>query len=695
MSGTAVVTVGSNPVPVVLSIRAVAPSQVVLVCSERTVVEAGRVEQLLRGSGVHVDIMVCGVGADFAETYRLLWEGLSSRDVAAPFLLDYTGGTSAMVAVAVALHQRIHLGAGSDRPDLRVYQDDSAGVLVSDAGARLSLRAALTVSEMARVHGFGVNMVARSPSPRVSWGSDRIWREAFLARGRQPRHPAESSVALRRALEALFVPYTDTGCEVRSGTNPPSVWDDGQSGSSRAGKTMELAVLAVILDIDWDEVVFGCEVQYPDPSITDAVTEFDVVVRRGHQVVVVEVKNSLSGVAATAGQRLAAARAVFGGAARVLSVSPRAGRDLDPDARGGLEDLGGKWEPVLASLGRWHRWVLSAERPVEDLAVTGDVILGFLPTASTAVGFSWPAAPSTPLSGAALPQPGRDHYAHVPEQVRSQPLVAGLGGSPLAVGGVLAVTASRATVLGHAGAVRAYRARLGTGTGVKVQTIAGMDAYTVGAVCAQIEPSTLAITPSTKSATAAMAATAEANGHDLLHVDIAGGLALSWRYGQWTHRHQVKWETVLNPQYDTAVDDAWWERLERGEHSNTAVLRAVLRKLPLPEGATVRYSPMPEIPWLAPILVTGSWRSLAVLAPSGVRKADRATMLAWDQHLSSRVGDVGRVLVVLPASEYPIKRQRLWTHLLRPLPSPLFGFWRFSAPGTVEFDKAAVRTWLQ
>ncbi|AUM20274.1 hypothetical protein CSW53_27295 (plasmid) [Rhodococcus ruber] len=681
-----------------LSVRAVAPSRVVLVCSEQTRVEAGRVEDLIGPSGVRVDIVVCGAGLDFAETYQRLWDGLSDLGVTASFLLDYTGGTAAMVAVAVAIHQRIHLAAGGDRPDLRFYQDESAGVLVCDLGFRFTLDVALTVAEMARVHGFGINTVRRSPSPAVSWGADPLWRRAFLDRSDQYEKVAASTVELRQALEPLFETYADTGCERRSDSS--SVWVDDKSGRTRAGKSMELAVLAVVLGEAWDEVVFSCEVQYPEKSSAAAVTEFDVVVRRGHQVVVLEVKSSLHHVAESAGKRLAAARTVFGGATRVLSVSPQAKRDVDPDDVGGLEDLGGQWEPALAALGRWRRHVLTSARDqaVEDLAQVGAAAAEFLPPPSAARGFSWPPAPPSAVLGDPIPEPSGARSEIIPDEVRARALVAAVGGSPLAVDNALAVTTAATTLLGTRDVIRAYRPHLASRGGAEpvVHRIDGLDARSIGSECGRLAPATLAITPSTKAATAGMTAAAGQAGHDLLHVDIAGGWAVSWRHGRWPHRHRVRWESVSNPQYDTDVDETWWTRLEQAGHTNVVALQALLRKIDLPDGAEVRFSPMPEVPWLVPILVTGSWRALGVAVPADVGKADRSTVLACDQHVASAVGDVGRLLVALPlhAKQDPAKVRTRWSTLLRRAPGPLFAFWRSQLPDMILFEKGEVHRWL-
>ncbi|GAA3130829.1 hypothetical protein GCM10020255_004530 [Rhodococcus baikonurensis] len=235
----------------------------------------------------------------------------------------------------------------------------------------------------------------------------------------------------------MFELVADPGCERSTGGGDElsvsdQVWSTkaDAGGDDRAGKTMELAALAVLVGRHWDEVAFSCEVRSiggkPKP-----VAEFDVIVRRGHQIVVVEVKSSLRGVAESAGRRLVAARTVFGGATRVLSISPRRKTDDDPDEVGGLEELAGQWEPALASLGRWHRLVLEHGKAIKGLRKAGARAAALLPAPTNALDFAWPAAPSDSLTmAAALPVPSDGQSATEPDAVREHPLVTAVGGSP-------------------------------------------------------------------------------------------------------------------------------------------------------------------------------------------------------------------------------------------------------------------------
>lgn len=692
MPGIAVVTIGLSPAPAVLSVRAIRPERVVLICSEQTSSVADRIQAMIESDGVSVDNLVCGPGVDFAQTYQRTWKGLSDLGVTSPFLLDYTGGTSAMVAVVVAIHQRLHLEAeGCDRPDLRVYQNESDGVLVSDTGHRFALNAALTVSEMAQLHGFGISTVRRSPSPAVEWGDDPVWAHALGDRSRWGGRTVSTLDRLRSALTVLFEQYTDPGCE--SLQDLTQVWTDDDSSSNRAGKAMELVVLAAVLCQDWDEVVFNCAVRRLDLPYTDPGSEFDVIVRRGHQVVVLEVKSSLGNLVKTAGRRLAAAKAVFGGATRVLSVSSKAKHDTDADAPGGLAEIEGQWEPVLATLGRWRSHLIEDQA---DMATVASAALDFLPPTADVSGFAWPPGPSVRTSGESMPEPSADASMAIPAPVRSRPLVAALGGSPLAVDNVLAMTAASATLLGRRDAVHAYRAHLAArGKQLPVMHhVDGLDARSIASACGRFSAGTLAVTPSTKSVTAGMTASAGQGDHDLLHVDIMSGMAMSWRHGCWPHRNEVRWSSVSNPVYGTVGGEQWWSRLEEAGHTNVVALKAFLRALPIPERAVVRYSPMPEVSWLVPILVTGAWRAIGVAVPAGVGKDDRSAVLACDQHIASMVGDIGRLLVALPASQSPAGTRHLWNGWLRRSPAPLFAFWRAKNPRTVEFDEDEVSWWL-
>lgn len=703
VSGTAVVTVGSSPVPLVLSIRATSPSRVVLVSSHRTRVEAGRVAALIASSGVQIDIVECGSGTDFVDSYAAMWEGLARLGVGAPFLLDYTGGTSAMVAIAVAIHQRLHIDAGADRPDLRLYQNESEGSLQSDSGRKFGLGAEMTIAEMANVHGFGVDTALRSPSPAVVWDRPALWKNAFLQRSHQSDSESEPTVELRLALAKMFELVSDPGCGRPTGGGklgvPEQVWSTkaDADGSDRAGKTMELAVLAVLLGRRWDEVAFSCEIRSLGGESSNPVTEFDIIVRRGHQIVVVEVKSSLGGVAESAGRRLASARAVFGGATRVLSISPRIRRDNDPEGIGGLEDIAGQWEPALESLGRWRRVVLEHGNAIEGLRQAGSMAAGVLSTSTSALDFTWPAAPSdASTTSTALAAPSADRSDTEPDAVRERPLVTAVGGSPLAVDSVMAVTTSEALLIGRSDALRAYASRRDEQSArpVSVLRVAGVDARSIDAACGQLRPATLAITPATKSVTAGMTAVAALGDHDLLHVDIASGYAHSWRHGRWPHRHRVQWESTSNPRYELAVDRSWWRRLDAAGHVDVAALEILLRKLRLPPGAQVRYSPIPDVSWLVPILITGSWRALGVTVPKGTALYDRSRVMGCDQHLASMVGDVGRLLIAAPSGTSVAEQSRSWAQLLRQNPPPMFAFWRDRNPRTVEFDGTAIIDWL-
>jgi hypothetical protein len=701
--GTTVMTVGSSPVPVVLSIRATTPSRVVLVSSERTRVEAGRVAALIASSGVQIDIVECGSGTDFVDSYAAMWEGLARLGVGAPFILDYTGGTSAMVAIAVAIHQRLHIDAGADRPDLRLYQNESEGSLQSDSGTKFGLGAEMTIAEMANVHGFGVDTALRSPSPAVVWDRPALWENAFLQRSHQSDAESEPTVELRLALAKMFELVSDPGCErPTSGGKlgvPEQVWSTkaDADGSDRAGKTMELAVLAVLLGRRWDEVAFSCEIRSLGDESSNPVTEFDIIVRRGHQIVVVEVKSSLGGVAESAGRRLVSARAVFGGATRVLSISPRIRRDNDPEGIGGLEDIAGQWEPALESLGRWRRLVLEHGKAIEGLRQAGSMAAELLSTSTSALDFAWPTAPTyASTTSTALAAPSADRPDTEPDAVRERPLVTAVGGSPLAVDSVMAVTTSEALLIGRSDALRAYASRRDERNSrpVSVLRVAGVDARSIDAACGQLRPATLAITPATKSVTAGMTAVAALSDHDLLHVDIASGYAHSWRHGRWPHRHRVQWESTSNPRYELAVGRSWWQRLDAAGHVDVAALEILLRKLRLPQGSQVRYSPIPDVSWLVPILITGSWRALGVTVPKGTALHDRSRVMGCDQHLASMVGDVGRLLIAAPSGTSVAEQSQSWAQLLRQNPPPMFAFWRDRNPRTVEFDGTAIIDWL-
>lgn len=108
---TLVATVGTSPVPVLLSIRTLKPGRVVLVHSEATKVYAERIAELV-DPRIEVKYVSCGVGDDFVNTSERMRNGLREFR---PFVLDYSGGTSAMVACATLVHLELHGDLGGVR----------------------------------------------------------------------------------------------------------------------------------------------------------------------------------------------------------------------------------------------------------------------------------------------------------------------------------------------------------------------------------------------------------------------------------------------------------------------------------------------------------------------------------------------------------------------------------------------------
>ncbi|MFD6097266.1 CRISPR-associated protein [Nocardiopsis flavescens] len=276
----AVVLVGRNPTPALLSSLTLPADRVVLLCSDGTRTPAERVAAALARLAPDRAVSVEGVGPDPHDPAGVAaaLERVHRAHGTAPRHLDYTGGTKVM-SVAAALY----LGApapGQAAPRFH-YLDPATDLLRSADPAEPPLPladAGIDLGVLAGIHG-------------ARWLSDR--------------EPATVRAALRGGARGLR--------EAFPGLHPTEV----------RGVVNEADVLRHLRHItrgrDGVEVLGPRRVADPRHP-ADSIADFDALVRFRHRVLCVEVKSGPEEVVARAGWTVAKARRVFGNVAKVLFV---------------------------------------------------------------------------------------------------------------------------------------------------------------------------------------------------------------------------------------------------------------------------------------------------------------------------------------------------------------------------------------
>ncbi|WFG44181.1 hypothetical protein [Pseudonocardia alni] len=565
----------------------------------------------------------------------------------AAFVLGYSGGTAAMVAGAVRLHHRLHGG----RADLRGHVDDATGAWVTDDGATAAIGASLSLVELAGLHGFVLD-------GRVDRSADR-----------GPVNPGlvESAWAARRdhdgTGELLAAAMDDAGRWRRLGEDTPAeLLALPQDSAARTGLVTELCHLAGLWAAPADEIAHGVRFRQNREGGTE-IGEFDLVVRRGRRVAIVEVKSSAFHALRSSGKTMVLARSVFGSTARTVVAGPVPDEELDGGReRTRVDDQLGQWNHLLPELARLS-WFESGgpEHPVAGFGAWLEAELETVSPVRRRWTCRW--GPREPSAGAGV----APSHAEPDTLVTADVAVAVVGGSGPAVQSALALPAREHRLLGTGPAL----AVLPTSAGRRIT----LDQVTVPRAAEHLySGSRLVVTPGSKSGAAAMAAV---DGADLVHIDVGAGVAHSWDHGTVQHRPALDWTRVSNPEFTPDVVDGWWRSLAR--HHDVAVLRATV-EWARSAGAGVRYGFDPTAPWWVPILLTGPSRAVGVVCPVGRSDADRrATALASATHLHSLLGDAGRILLLLD----PVERAVLvrWRSAYRDLPTPLIGYIDADPPG--------------
>ncbi|GAA1468368.1 NERD domain-containing protein [Nocardiopsis exhalans] len=276
----AVVLVGQNPTPALLSALTLPVDHLLLVASDGTLAVARRVARAVEALAADRSVRVLSVGSDPHDPGRVagLLESVRTALNGRPWYLDYTGGTKVM-SVAAALHHEHALP-----PEARAWR------FYLDSHSDL-LRSADTASPGRPVTGQGVDLRTLAGIHGARWLADRDPKplRLFLDGG-----PA--------ALAEAF----------------PKLPESELNGIAAEGRV--LAHLRRLLGGRPDSEVLGSR-RVADPFRPGgSIADFDILVRHRHRVLCVETKSRAEDVVARAGWTVAKARRVFGGATHVLFV---------------------------------------------------------------------------------------------------------------------------------------------------------------------------------------------------------------------------------------------------------------------------------------------------------------------------------------------------------------------------------------
>ncbi|OOC54584.1 MULTISPECIES: CRISPR-associated protein [Nocardiopsis] len=280
----AVVLVGRNPTPALLSSLTLPADHLVLVASDGTRPLARRVAAAVERLASPESVRVVSVGPDphdfgpVTDTMAALHRAGGGE----PWFLDYTGGTKVMSVAAALLHERVL--PPERHPHARRWRH------YLDA-ARDTLRTADGSHPGRPVVGDGVDLRVLAGIHGAHW----LW----------DRDPEPVRLFVQGGRQALQARFPDLSPAVRRG-----VVAEGRVLSHLLRHTRRHPETEVV---GARQVV---DPRHPDGSIAD----FDAIVRYRHRVLCVEAKTRPDDVVARAGWTVAKARRVFGAAAQVLFV---------------------------------------------------------------------------------------------------------------------------------------------------------------------------------------------------------------------------------------------------------------------------------------------------------------------------------------------------------------------------------------
>jgi len=591
-SDALICTVGLSPTPVALSVLTLEPERLILVCTPSTSGVAAAVEQLVaerdefRDTPTSVRIVEIPESAardlrgihGFLGTEQIDSGSPRAGTVAAALrelgairpMLDYTGGTSVMVAGCVEFHRRLLESEGVDEPGIlhrRSYVAIANDVMRFDDGASVLLDDSLSLSERARLHGMELSGWRRG---FVNSAHLREWGRTLAAAHREATSASSATPAIRwlrdfeaqgpfrwssetRTASALFESKTRAG-EV------PSL--DSLDGALTEALAMILVEHALTLVPGVRSRETWANTKAYRVGAKQESVEFDLLVRIGNTIIAVEAKRSASDsdrVQTALYRLMRSTPLVFGASIRILllpllhtktelidglrrsaallGVPERAvGAVLDHDAaptlRDALTDLRRR-DHRKALVAQFESWMPARRRPAADTDAPEPA-----------------GTPETPPPAAPVPL----------DMTRDVTLtISGIGGSPLAVEvASLALPAGeRLTVVGSETLLDTVSTHAPISPVVsRFDPQSSVEARQILSRVAGGHPTVrFVITPGTKAVTAAMvdlAAVLQRHGRDvdLMHIDSEHDTATTRRGADLTWRgdRSIDWPHVLSVQ---------------------------------------------------------------------------------------------------------------------------------------------------
>lgn len=635
-------TVGLNPAPVALAVLTCEPSptEVHLVCSDSSRPIADRLAVLLGELRPETVFTVLPIGPGIS--WRSCYRALAGQAPDAPYLLDYTGGTTSMSMAAVKVHLERHSSAAGGA-ELRSYVDEQSGTCVTDAGSVTGLRTdSVTIDFLARLHGvtFTRPTVLR-PDDVPAVRDDRV-RDAFVDATRQALDAYEVTTAWLTAWDTLGMGTVFDTLQAAGGS----------SESNRKGRIVELISLAAAISSNqWDEIVFGGEAA--DRS------QFDVLVRRGHRLVCVESKSGILDAKDALGHRMSTALTMLGGATRThfhLLMKPGTG-GAAARARANLIRFGQEIEswkkqvPELQRIRLVHNCtpadgaVLVAdarEEPADPVIAMIELLRRDLPAPSLADGRR-SATPSDASSPARTPAP----------ELRRAVLMTAMGGSRM-LSALIADNDPARTVLA-VGPRELFRLALHGPSTVPVRT-GDLAARSVWRAAWNSLPEAVIPTASKKSAGAGLLRYAHESGAAIEHIlprgqrEFGNGVVIPMNV-------PPRWHTLLTESgYRPHIPGA--EAWEGQHHSlfDLPTLRGVVERWESVDGTTVYLSEDLRARLIAPVVITRGFLAFAVTSPFARKDTDtdpnwavgRSFTAAQATVLDTRFGPTVRTWVAIP-----------------------------------------------
>ncbi|MFT4124895.1 MAG: hypothetical protein QM662_01540 [Gordonia sp. (in: high G+C Gram-positive bacteria)] len=295
-------------------------ARVIIAHTTGTAREAGRLASVIveaRPDAPTPELFDCGPATDFDSTSRRL----SEIDVAAPYRLDYTGGTRVQAVCGIWRHldDHAHLDGAHH---LRHYFDNRTRALLSDGPTphRAQVHADLsrvTLARLARLEGYRLDGGASPVDIRRGATATAVDRDLERLRGLLVGRRAPATPQLRAAVAALGTHIVGL---------PDSDYLTSAAGGKLRGDAIEIYVACRLAhamrgreNVEIRHATRAYALDEPPKSPPHA--ELDVVVRVGLTVWVIETKAAADTAIAEFSRRETFARLTFGPEAGVAMVT--------------------------------------------------------------------------------------------------------------------------------------------------------------------------------------------------------------------------------------------------------------------------------------------------------------------------------------------------------------------------------------